>query len=498
MTALSELLPAGGAGKVMDFVASGTLPNGSPVVLKTDGTVEVVSGSSASESIPAGSEVVFNTADTHYTSVAFDPNNANKFVVVYHDGGNGSYGTAIVGTVSGTSISFGSEYVFNNTGNTSYTSIAFDPSTANKFVVVYVDISNSSYGTAIAGTISGTSISFGTEVVFNSAQSIYSSVAFDPNTANKFVVAYQDAGNANYGAAIVGTVSGTTISFGSEVVFNTGAIYYTSVAFDPNTAGKFVLAYTDSGNLKYGTSVVGTVSGTSISFGSEVVFNSGMTWDIVTSFDSNTAGKFVVAYRDGSSSHSGRVVVGTISGTSTSFGTEVVFNSGISSYVSIAFDPNTAGKFIVAYEDGGNANYGTVIIGTVSGTSASFGSEVVFNSGQSDYTSIAFDPNTSGKFAVAYRDTGNSSYGTAILGQLAVNTANLTSTNFVGITTESISDTATGSITLQGGVSTNQSSLTVGSNYYVQPDGTLATTAGTPSVVAGQAISSTSLQLQGV
>ena len=32
MSNLSELLPAGGAGKNVDFVASGTLPNGKPVI----------------------------------------------------------------------------------------------------------------------------------------------------------------------------------------------------------------------------------------------------------------------------------------------------------------------------------------------------------------------------------------------------------------------------------------------------------------------------------
>ena len=39
--------------------------------------------------------------------------------------------------------------------------------------------------------------------------------------------------------------------------------------------------------------------------------------------------------------------------------------------------------------------------------------------------------------------------------------------------------------------------LTIGSNYYVQSAGTLATSAGTPSVKAGLAISTTSLLLSG-
>ena len=196
MSNLSELLPAGGAAKEFEPVASGTLPNGQAVVLKADGTVEVIFESSTpvTESIPAGSEVTFNSASTSYTSVSFDPNTAGKFVVVYV--GSSSYGTAVVGTVSGTSISFGSEYAFNS-GATEFSSVSFDPNTAGKFVAVYRDSGNANYGTAIVGTVSGTAISFGSEYVFNSATSEHPSVAFDPNTAGKFLLAYKDGGNSS-------------------------------------------------------------------------------------------------------------------------------------------------------------------------------------------------------------------------------------------------------------------------------------------------------------
>ena len=43
MSNLSDLLPAGAGGKQVNFVASGTLPSGQTVALKTNGTVEVIS-----------------------------------------------------------------------------------------------------------------------------------------------------------------------------------------------------------------------------------------------------------------------------------------------------------------------------------------------------------------------------------------------------------------------------------------------------------------------
>jgi len=489
MSNLSELLPAGGGGKNVDFVASGTLGNGATVVLKADGTVEVVAATPIPESIPAGSEVVFNSGSSKYHAVAFDPNTAGKFVVAYQDDGNSRSGTVVVGTVSGTSISFGSEYVFNS-GYTSYISVEFDPDTANKFVLAYHS------GKALIGTVSGTAISFGSEYAFNSSGVVDASLAFDPSTSGSFVVAYSDDGNSEYGTAVAGTVSGTTLSFGSDVVYNAGSTATISVAFDPNTAGKFVVIYRDAANSNYGTAAVGTVSGTSVSFGSEYVFNSASSFFSSLSFDPNTAGKFIATYNDGTNSSYGTAIIGTVSGTSITYGSEYVFNSGTTDYTSVAFDPNTANKFVVLYQDRSNSSYGTAVVGTVSGTSISLGSENIFNSGSSEYISVAFDPNTAGKFVTAYRDVGNSNYGASIVGQMGSSTTNLTATNFLGITDEAIANTASGSVTIKGGLKSGLSSLTPNAVYYVQANGTVSTASTAPAVRIGKALSSTTLNLE--
>ena len=503
MTALSELLPAGGAGKVMDFVASGTLPNGRAVILNSNGTVTVVgeSSTSVSQSIPAGSAVeITNNGTADY--VAFDQNTAGKFVVTYTDADNSHYGTAIVGSVSGTSISFGSAYVFAATqANPIF--IAFDPNTAGKFVITYRDHSNGSDGTAIVGSVSGTSISFGSAVVFEAGGTTeIAPISFDPNTANKFVIAYSNYSSAaEIGTAKVGTVSGTSISFGSAVVFNTSVTAEISVSIDPNTANKFVVAYRDGGNSNRGTVNVGTISGTSISFGSKVVFTTDRSDFNSLSFDPNTANKFIIAYHDDANSGYGTAIVGTVSGTSASFGTAAVFNSANTTPIRASFDPSTAGKFVAVYRDyTSSLYYGRASVGTVSGTSISFGSKFAFVSASTNFTYMAFDPNTAGKFVVVFVDGGNSNKATAILGQIAatVVTTNLASTNFVGITTKAISNTATGPITLQGGVSTNQSSLTVGSTYYVQGNGTVSTVSTSPAVNIGKALNATTLKLKGL
>ena len=71
---------------------------------------------------------------------------------------------------------------------------------------------------------------------------------------------------------------------------------------------------------------------------------------------------------------------------------------------------------------------------------------------------------------------------------------NLTSENYIGMSSGgAVVDTASAKIDIIGAVNKNQSGLTSGQKYYVQTDGTIGLTAADPSVLAGTAISATSL-----
>jgi len=498
MSNLSELLPSGGGQNQVEFVASGTLPNGKPVVLKSNGQIEVVAETSISQSIPAGSEVVFKTSARN-TKVSFDPSTKNKFVLIYRDSSNSNYGKAVVGTVNGTSMSFGSETVFNSAAF-GFLGLAFDPNTAGNFVIVYKDEGSSNHGIARVGQISGTSISFGSKSTFKSAAMGFAEnvIVFNPNVSGQCVIGYADASNSTYGTAILGTVSGTSISFGSATVFESDYSQYLSISADPANTGKFIITYNDYNNSNYGTAILGTISGSSISFGSAVVFKSGKTGPTSVAFDPITANKFFVAFRDdnggGTNTFYGTAIVGTVSGTSISFGTAVVYNSAQSTYPSIATDGNTANKCAIVFKDGGNSGYATVIIGSISGSGISFGSKSVVNSGESTNPSISFDSKSTGKFVVTYKDEGNSDYGTAIIGQMAATSTNLTATNLIGIAAEATSSGATAKINTWGGINEAQTSLTIGSDYYAQTNGTITTATGGQKL--GTAISATTINMR--
>jgi len=465
-------------------IASGTLPNGKAVIVNTDGTVSVAASTGGAPS--AGTPVIFRDSDTSYVASAYDTTN-NKVVIAYM---RTSTGYAVVGTVSGTSISFGSEAAFES-GNSEYFQMAFDPDTG-KVVIGYQDRSNSDFGTAVVGTVSGTSISFGTPVVFNSGFTIYTSVVYDTN-ADKIVIAYRDVANSSAGTAIVGTVSGTSISFGSEATFESGETNFVSAVFD-STNNKVVIAYQDAGDSNKGKAVVGTVSSTSISFGSIAEFEAGDTQQIATAYDSN-AGKVVIVYADHGNSGHGTAIVGTVSGTSISFGTAVVFLEAEAARTGMTYDSD-AQKVVIVYNDAGNSNAGTAVVGTVSGTSISLSAPVVFESGGTAHLhgGVVYDPDQQ-KVVTSYQDGSNGSKGTSAV--ITTSGPNLTSENYIGIARSGAADGAGAIIDTQGAIADNLSSLTAGQSYFVQTDGTLGTTADDPSVFAGTAVSATKLIVKG-
>ncbi len=468
--------------------ASGALSNGDTVIINSDGTVTAVGTSVSALNPPTkGTAAEFESGTTGSIAAVFDPDN-NKVVVAYSDQGDSNKGKAAVGTVSGTSISFGTPVEF-EAGGTSYIAVTYDTN-ADKVVIAYADAGNSSgAGTAIVGTVSGTSISFGTAVVYNNAETTYQGITFDSSN-NKVVVCYRDNGNSNYGTAIVGTVSGTSISFGSEVVFNSANSMYSSATFDSSN-NKVVIVYRDGGNSNRGTAIVGTVSGTSISFGSEVVFdgNNGSEWTAAT-FDSNS-NKVVVFYQDDTDTET-NAIIGTVSGTSISFGTAVQVLDGNNVYHNATFN-STANTVLVVLQEETTEDI-ELFIGTVSGTSITFGTalKVAEHAAQ---VAVVYDTNAQ-KGVVLYDDDDDSSKGKGVVTTVNTTATNLTPENYVGISNGAYSNSATATIQISGELDDAQSSLTPGQVYYVQGDGSLGLKPDVPAVVAGIAISATKLMLE--
>ena len=480
MTNLSDLFPAG-AGKQVSFTASGNVTSsGKPVVLNSDGTVSEVSGSAQS----------IGTADTAVSASVFSQNaaydsNSNRIVVVYR-GASPWYGTAVVGTPSGTSISWGTPVVFQSSSATQI-GICFD-STENKIVIVYSDLGASQYGKAIVGDVSGSTISFGSAVTFYSGTTSSSSAVYDTSNS-KVVVAY----HRSTGYADVATVSGTTISFGTAVQFTANNPSAISTVFD-SSANKVIISYADqsSSPTGAGTSIVGTVAGTTISYGSAAVWDSGGGADYQNSAYDASADRTLICYRDDQDSQKGKGVVAQVSGTSLTYGSETELGTTNIIPVGMAYDPD-GNQVLVAYGSGNDSYKGKFRRATVSGLTVSFSEEFEYLNGtDGGYIACVYNT-TDDKGVIIFKNDSASGYTQSVA--VTLGSTNLTATNFLGISDAAISSAASGNITIKGGIAaTGLSSLTPASDYYVQDDGTISTVSS--SVKAGKALSATAINLE--
>jgi len=483
---LTNLPPSGGT---VTATASGTLSDGSAVVLNADGTVSVVGDVSASLAEDVGTETQFQNGNPEFAGAAFHAA-SGKVVIAYRDGLELSYGKVVVGTVSGDTISFGTPVTFLE-ASTSNCDVVYDP-VAEKVVVFFtaalIDTGYVGNGYAIVGTVTGTSISFGSRVSWSTQNPGYNRASYD-SSAGKIVIAFMAQSSGNYATAIVGTVSGTSISFGSAVVFRSANTSEFACVYDTN-ANKTVILYRESSVTGAGEGIVGTVSGTSISFGTAVQFDSASVNYVRGAYDSLT-NQIICAY-----AKSGiRVVLGTVSGTSISFGSIVTAPVSTSStYNAVCYDSNV-NKIVLVY-----ALYSTdgkIATGTVSGTSVTFATQASFNlSGVSEHMAAVYD-STNKKTVVAYGEDNAS--GEALVFQPAGtgDVLNLTSENYLGISNGAYANNTTATIQVAGAVDDAQSSLTPGQQYFVQANGSIDTTAGSPSVVAGTAVAATKLLVKG-
>lgn len=345
-----------------------------------------------------GSEYVFNSGQSDYVSVAVL--DSTHFVVAYRDYGNSYYGTAVVGEISGSTVTYSSEFVFNSASTNDIAITALDSST---FVVSW------SPGNAVVGQVSGSGAS--ASISYGSTYSYFGggthTIGLDKLDSTHFVAVFDDFQNFNHGRAIIGEVSGNTITYGNLTQFNDRSLATDVVVLDSTT---FVAVYEDFNNSNYGTAIIGQTDGdtTITGYGSEYVFNSATTTNIsIDAFDSSD---FIVSYRDEGNSNYGTVIVGQVSGTAISYGSETVYNSAATVDTDIA--ALSSSGFVTTYQDGGNSRYGTSHSGTVSGTSISLsGTEDVYSSYNATYHNSVGSLG-GGDFVVAYRGAS----GAGILG----------------------------------------------------------------------------------
>ena len=490
MSNLSDLLPSGGGQNIVDFTASGAISSGQTVGLNSDGTVSPIVA-------PIGAVATFETGaiDAPRGIATVHDTTNNRLVVAYIDDDDGDKGKVVVGVVSGTTITYGSIYEFNS-ADTEQISMCFDPD-SGKCIVAYRDQGNSSYGTCRVLTVSGTTVSMGSEVVFESANVNSPSIVYDTGV-DRVLIAYNKYDSNFKGYARAGQVSGTSVAFSAAAARfdtdNTSGYDISNVIASYDTAaGKTAIFY--RGNNQYLQGIVASISGTTVSYGTVANANSdnGINGHDAT-FDA-TANKHVVAFANDTNAAKVGAVVATVSGTSISFGSIVdnLTSFTINTRVSIAYSPDAGTSKMIFGRAANDYAVETVTV-TVSGTSLTGTTPVAVytetNGVDPAEDSLVYD--TTANVYIAAVRKGSTDIGISFVFNSATGAG---VADFIGLADAAISDTASGKINVKGSINSKQTSLTIGSDYYVQEDGTVTTSSTSPAVKIGQAVTATTINM---
>ena len=488
----------------------------------------------------------------HSCSVDFDPNDPTKFVILFRNNGMGYELMINVGTLSGNTISMGTPFAVSPNNNFSEgPKVKYHPVTPNLVAVAWAQQTNgwsvstylatgSSITAVVANVNLGTAMNMGTGMNYDS-QATYGYFDWDIayTTTNRFLLSFSgmmDMMNMSHRPTflVAGTCdnNGTNIVFGSPQNWSQGTSpyglqtsaqefawehYERPVAFDPNTAGKFAYANWDDktvpGNSKLQL-FIGTISGTTITLGSPYDIDGGGGGDRATMsnllWNSAVADTLLISFVAPNRASRPHFQIATVSGTVAnipgSAGPTQPFEvssvgTGAVKFPWFIMEFNADKIYAVGYENYQIYHRAFSWSGTT--ISAPWAQVIISNPNYGtepnigNYYQRSFCAASDGltRIIAMYFPSGmHSAFHELSLSEfVGAGGTNLTADNFLGLSDGVYADGATATIQLPGAVDDAQSGLTIGSKYYVQSDGSLATTAATPEVLVGTAVSATKI-----
>jgi hypothetical protein len=495
MSNLSDLIPAGGGQNNTDFVADGAIASGKPVILTAAGKAAEVDESAVSETLGAPADANDVTAKGYGVDICYDSGN-DKLVTAWTRDSD-IYPMVSVGTISGTTTTWGTSVVVTSGAADGQIAIEYSPDD-EKVLVIYT-LASDTYPYGAVGTVSGTSVSFGSPTAVTSVAAQKPKITYD-TTNNQFLVLTMQ-GSAALLKVSIGTISGTSVSFtGTITVTSGGNAIPMGIAWDENAAAMGIL-YKNNSNYLYGRT--GTSDGSTITLGTETEIGTWNPYGVGGITYDSTAQKCVGVWKNTSGYGAGAVIT-LVGGSTRSFtdATEATFNSSNvgtgERSMSCAYATPAADTTTVVFIESSD-NYPRFCNGTVSGTSISFNtvarlwSDNAANS-RNDICSVV-----SGKVGIVANPqttigvlTDNAT--TVNVLQNVADVTNLTATNLLGIAAGAILDTATGTINTWGSRNEVQSGLTIASDYYAQGDGTITTSSS--GQLLGKALSATQINIK--
>ena len=318
-----------------------------------------------------------------------------KYAVAYRDYGDGTKGKVKILTWNGTTFAAGLAVTFLATATTHISIAKLD---TDKFVVVYRDTANTDVS-ARAATVVGTVPTFGTEKDIDTSDTDIETKAIQIST-DKFAMVYAKTSN---GKCAICTVSGTTITAGSPVNFDSGGGNIKTPSIDRLTDSSIIIGYVEDGTDE-AKAVAGTISGTVPTFGTAVTLATVATLrtGAGTATIAMSSKEAIIFWSDTTNSKGTCIPVG-INGTVVTAGTAVDFaTAGQTPYLSGARLNN--GKFVIAFKDTEVTDHGTYRIGQYRDGAVSFSNVKVVFSAINTTNYISLTKIAGDSFVIAYQE----------------------------------------------------------------------------------------------
>lgn len=463
-----------GSGATIDLVLGEDIDQGEAVAVGSDGLAYLA----VTQAAGANTEEDFDTVLARHTDMAVL--DSTRMIVGYrHGSGNARMQNTHVG-VSGLSLTAQTPNEISTDNNADDSSIVTIDT--DKTVSCWYDTDGTNGVRCVVTTWSGTSLnSTGTEVTMIADASVFQANAFATTTyafrldTNKFGVCARENESGGEGTVCaVGTVSGTTITNGSEATFAFNGTAGVQTACQVAT-DKFVVVKNQSSATT--SSVVATVSGTTISYGSSQSM-SGTRVGTARCKNVDTD-KFITVIQD-AGAYVG--IVTTVATTTQTFGTE--FSIGATSGdAGVGLSSTTAGAFV--YAVGGALKYREF---SITGTTLAYtGSQLDVTSNSNQEPDVEFF-DSGATPVVCWSDVTDSAGTCVAMSNIAIDPGDA-----IGAITTTGTGGQTRTVQLLGGTLSVYSGQTPGNQAYIQTDGTI-TDNSTASTI-GRFISATTLLL---
>ncbi len=369
--------------------------------------------------IITGNEFIFASGSTEAPVVRALSD--DKFVIAWRDAADADKGKICIGTRGDMNITYGPILTFasgilQTSSSYPYARKEHDIAVLDENNIFVTYVAPTLYAYSLICTVTGDVLTSGTSYIYTGLSNKIQCIACSAFTSDKvfWTIDYENAWNDQYIHARVASITGTVISLGTDDSVDKDYVNHIRATTIADDKAMITWSYQRLSSIKRIRAMIYTRSGTTLTRGSHSDLYSASAGTYVPGenepmlLSSGTIAELVVAYNWQTDA---RVAYFSVSGTTITVNDEGLWNSDNTTLGALL--AKDSGTFDIIYRDVTDGNYGKISRGHIVDEMLSYDDATIWHGAtMSDHHATILEY----PFAVvAYRDTANSNYGTAII-----------------------------------------------------------------------------------